>query len=145
MKRKISVLLLLLVLTMTFFACGKDTGKSDYLKVKKDEEFTVSITMEDSGAIKSMALVFYWDDDAFEIIEGHWLNHSGIIADFNKENKDAAIAFNDETNFCGDIFELKFKTKKDMIIIDGMFDADAVLKNKQETIKCRGISFSYAK
>lgn len=145
MKRKISVLLLLLVLTMTFFGCGKDSGKSDSLTVKKDEEFTVNVTMEDSGSIKSMALVFYWDDNAFEIIEGQWLNHNGIIADFNKENKDAAIAFNEETNFCGEIFELKFKAKRDMIIIDGMFDADTVLKNKQETIKCHGISFSYAK
>ena len=42
--------------------------------------------------------------------------------------------FKEETNYCGEIFEFEVKTKKDITVIDDMFDVDTVLKNEQETI-----------
>ena len=101
--------------------------------------------MEDSGLIKSMALTVYSDDDAFEIVDGKWLSQQAVIADFNKENKDAAIAFKEDTDYCGEIFEFTVKAKKDLTVVNEMFDVDAVLKNEQKTLSCKGITLSFVK
>lgn len=145
MKKIISVLLIAISLILVFSGCKKTQTASESFEVKSGDTFFVKVSMEDSGLIKSMALTFYSDDSAFEIIDGKWLNHQAVISDFNKENKDAAIAFKEENNYCGEIFELEVQAKKDLTIIEGMFDVDAVLKNGQETVACKGITISYNK
>ncbi len=145
MKRSISVLLITVLLIFSFTGCKKEQKKDEAFEVKSGETFFVKVEMEDSGLIKSMALTFYSDDSAFEIVSGKWLNHEAIIADFNIKNKDAAIAFKEENNYCGEIFELEVKAKKDITIIDDMFDVDTVLKKGQEMIECKGVTLSYSK
>ena len=145
MKKFISVALGLALLFLVFYGCDRSKDESGPFDVKAGEIFTVKVSMEDSGAIKSMALTVYSDDNAFEIIDGKWLNHKAVIADFNRENKDAAIAFKEETNYCGEIFEFTVKAKKDMTIIDEMFSVDAVLKNGEQKLTGNGIKLSYVK
>ena len=128
-----------------FSGCGKTQPENGKFEVKSDETFTVNVKMEDSGNIKSMALSLYLDDDAFEVVDGEWLNHKAVIADFNKTNKDAAIAFKEDTNYCGEIFKFTMKAKKDLTIIDDMIIVEAVLKNGEETLECKGIELSYTK
>lgn len=144
MKKCISVLLIAISLIFVFSGCKKanQSPNNDTFNVKSGDTFLVKVSMEDSGMIKSMALTFYTDDNAFEIVDGSWLNHDAVIADFNKENKDAVIAFKDEVNYCGEIFELEVKAEKDLTIIDGMFDVDTVLKNEQEEVACKGVTIS---
>ena len=125
--------------------CVKSQPDNGRFEVKRDEVFSVSVTMADSGNIKSMALSLYLDDNAFEIVDGQWLNQNAVIADFNKSNKDAAIAFEEEINYCGEIFRFNVKAKKDLTIIDDMIIVEAVLKNEQETLECKGIDLSYTK
>lgn len=143
MKKSISVILIVLSLIFVFSGCKKAQQISESFEVKSGDTFFVKVSMEDSGLVKSMALTVYSDDEAFEIIDGKWMNHSAVIADFNKENKDAVIAFKEAENYCGEIFEFEVKAKKDLTIIDGMFDVDMVLKNEQETVNCKGITLSF--
>lgn len=145
MKKSISVLLIAISLIFVFSGCKKTQTDSEAFEVKSGDTFFVKVSMEDSGLIKSMALTIYSDDSAFKIIDGKWLNHQAVISDFNKEKKDAAIAFKEENNYCGEIFELEVQAKKDLTIIDGMFDVDTVLKNGQEMVTCKGITISYDK
>lgn len=148
MKKGISVFLIVISLIVislivVFSGCKKvSSTPSDTFNVKSGDTFLIKVSMEDSGMIKSMALTFYTDDNAFEIVEGNWLNHNAIIADFNKENKDAVIAFKEEVNYCGEIFKLEVRAKKELTIIDGMFDVDTVLKNEQEEVACKGVTIS---
>ena len=102
---------------MIFSACNPTKGGTDNFSVKNGESFTVTVNLTDSGAIKSMALSIFFDDDAFLVVDGTWLNHNGEIADFNKETKDAAIAFKDEVNFSGEIFSFTLKAKKTLLLL----------------------------
>ena len=68
MNKKISVLLIFITLLLMFSGCGKTQPENGKFEVKRDETFTVSVKMADSGDIKSMALSLYLDDDAFERI-----------------------------------------------------------------------------
>ncbi len=145
MNKKVSVILVLITVLMIFSGCKKSESTADKFEVKSGDVFLVKVSTAESGAIKSMALTLYFDDNAFELIDGEWLGHDAVIADFNKENKDAAIAFGEDTNYFGEVFEFSVKAKKDLIIIDDMFIAEAVLKNEQETIECKGITLSYTK
>lgn len=145
MKKKISVVLVILTVIMIFSACNPTKGGTDDFSVKNGESFTVTVKLTDSGAIKSMALSIFFDDDAFLVVDGTWLNHNGEIADFNKETKDAAIAFKDEVNFSGEIFSFTLKAKKDLVIIKDVIMVEAVLKNENEDVECKGISLTYAK
>lgn len=144
MNRKISFILVLVTVFLMLSGC-KEEAASDKFSVVSGDEIIVTVSMEDSGAIKSMALSLYFDDNAFELLEGAWLNHNAEIADFNKENKDAAIAFLEENCYSGEIFEFSVKAKKDITIIKDVFMAEPVLKNEQETIECKGITLSYEK
>ncbi|MBQ8767336.1 MAG: hypothetical protein IJZ16_11110 [Clostridia bacterium] len=145
MKKYLSILLALTLLMLVFSSCKKTDIISEPFDVKTGDTFTVKVSMEDSGLIKSMALTVYSDDDAFEIVDGKWLSQQAVIADFNKENKDAAIAFKEDTDYCGEIFEFTVKAKKDLTVVNEMFDVDAVLKNEQKTLSCKGITLSFVK
>lgn len=143
MKKYISTILAIALLFSVFTGCGKTNDENKPFDVKAGDVFTVRVSMEDSGLIKSMALTIYSDDETFEILDGKWLNHQAVIADFNRENKDAAIAFKDDTNYHGEIFEFTVKAKKDITVIDEVFSVEPVLKNEQNKLQCNGISLSY--
>ena len=143
--KRISILLVLLSVLLVFSACGKPELEKDRFAVKAGETFFVTVSMDDSGSIKSMALSLYFDDNAFELISGEWQNHNAVIADFNMQTKDAAIAFDEDTNYCGEIFKFSLKAKEDLIIIDDMIIVESVLKNEQKTLDCKGIGLVYTK
>lgn len=144
MKKK-SILLVLFAVLLVFSGCGKSNPSDGRITVEADETFFVTVSMKDSGNIKSMALSVYLDDSAFELLEGEWLNQDAVIADFNKENKDAAIAFEKDTVYCGEIFRFSVKAKKDLTIIDDMIIVEPILKNEQVTFECKGIELAYSK
>ena len=143
--KKVSILLALLSVLLVFSGCGKSKMAEQNFIVKAEETFFVTVSMKESGEIKSMALSVYLDNNAFELLEGEWLNHNAVIADFNKEAKDAAIAFEKGTDYCGEIFRFSVKAKKDLTIIDDMIIVEPVLKNEQVTVECNGIELAYSK
>lgn len=143
--KKISILLVLLSVLLVFLGCGKSKPSDKKFTVEADETFFVTVSMKESGEIKSMALSVYFDNNAFELLEGEWLNHNAVIADFNKKAKDAAIAFEKDTDYCGEIFRFSVKAKKDLTIIDDMIIVESVLRNDQVTVECNGIELAYSK
>lgn len=149
MKKKIFVssvvAVVLVAVFLVVFGLIKNAQKEDKFEVKSGETFTVKVSMADSGPLKSMALSLYFDENAFELVEGKWLNQNAEIADFNLENKDAAIAFSKETTYFGEIFEFSVKSKSDMVIMDDMFIVEPVLKNGQRFLECKGITVSFEK
>ncbi len=149
MKKKILVssvvAVVLVAVFLVVFGLIKNAQKEEKFEVKSGETFTVKVSMADSGPLKSMALSLYFDENAFELVEGKWLNQNAEIADFNLENKDAAIAFSKETTYCGEIFEFSVKSKSDMVIMDDMFIVEPVLKNGQRFLECKGITVSFEK
>lgn len=149
MKKKILVssvvAVALVAVFLVVFGFIKNAQKEDKFEVKSGETFTVKVSMADSGPLKSMALSLFFDENEFELIEGEWLNQNAIIADFNMKNKDAAIAFEKETTYCGEIFEFSVKSKSDMVIMDDMFIVEPVLKNGQRFLECKGITVSFEK
>lgn len=149
MKKKILVssvvAVVLVAVFLVVFGLIKNAQKEENFEVKSGETFTVKVSMADSGPLKSMALSLYFDENAFELVEGKWLNQNAEIADFNLENKDAAIAFSKETSYCGEIFEFSVKSKSGMVIMDDMFIVEPVLKNGQRFLECKGITVSFEK
>ncbi len=145
MKKCIAIILVATLLVLIFVGCNKSNEISTPFDVKTGDVFTIRVSMEDSGAIKSMALSIYSDDEAFEILDGKWLNQKAVIADFNKENKDAAIAFKDDINYHGEVFEFTVKAKKELTVIDNIFEVEPILKNEQNIIKCKGLTISFIK
>ena len=154
MQKKIVLLLILVMLC--FSGCSapgtsaqteadSSVEMTEAVELKTGESVIVTVSMEDSGAIKSMALSFSFDDDAFEVVDGGWLGKKSVIEDFNKENKDAVIAFMNDTNYSGEIFELELKAKQDISVSDDMITVKPVLKNEQLSIECKGIELSFAK
>lgn len=107
--------------------------------VKKDQIFTVRVSMDDSGPIKSMALSFDFSDEDFELIDGQWINHKAILADFNIENRDAAIAFVEAENYFGEIFEFRMKAKKDIEVNFDSIRINPILKNNSDNVNCKGV------
>ena len=144
MRKQIFVLSALLTLILVISGCGKTKMDTDLFKVSTGDTFTVNVSMENSGEIKSMALSLFFDENAFDLIDGKWLNHDAVIADFNKENLDAAIAFKEGTEYYGEIFEFTVKAKRDLTIIDDMFIVEPILKNEQIVLDCKGITVSFA-
>ena len=91
MKKKILVssvvAVVLVAVFLVVFGLIKNAQKEENFEVKSGETFTVKVSMADSGPLKSMALSLYFDENAFELVEGKWLNQNAEIADFNLENK----------------------------------------------------------
>lgn len=149
MKKRILVLsviaVALVAVFLVLFGCIKNAQREEKFEVKSGETFTVKVSLADSGPLKSMAISLFFDESEFELIEGEWLNQKAVIADFNMENKDAAIAFSKETTYCGEIFEFSVKSKNDMVIINDMFIVEPVLKNGQQFLECKGITVSFEK
>ena len=48
-------------------------------------------------------------------------------------------------NFSGEIFSFTLKAKKDLVLIKDVIMVEAVLKNENEDVECKGISLTYAK
>lgn len=143
--KRISIVFVLISVLLVLSACGKSEFEKERFTVKAGETFSVTVSMADSGAIKSMALSLYFDDNAFELINGKWLNQNAVIADFNMQTKDAAIAFEDDIDYCGEIFKFSLRAKENLVIIDDMIIVEPVLKNEQVTLECEGIDLVYAK
>lgn len=144
-KKAIVLLLTLAMILLNFSGCVKENHWCDSIEVKSGEMFSVKVSMEESGTIKSMALDLDFSDEDFELVSGNWKSENAIISDFNKVNKDAAIAFQDDTDFHGDIFELSLTAKRDIVVGVGSITVKAVLKNEQREIECKGISLAYSK
>ena len=144
-KRTAVVLSVLLLLLPVLFGCSKTEESTDAFQVKTGETFSVTVAMENSGAVKSMALTLYFDENAFELVDGAWLAENGIIADFNRETKDAAIAFEEETELQGEVFEFQLTAKKDLTIIDDIIVVEPILKNGRDSIVCKGLTLLYSK
>ncbi len=75
-----------------------------------DETFSVLFELNHTQTLKSIALTnFTYDTSVFELVGGEWRVDESIIADWDDNNDIAAVAFGDNQNVNGIIFELTFK------------------------------------
>ena len=85
MKRIISFFLVVSLALLLLSGCKSDNEIAQSLDLNSGDVIEVTVTMKDSGKIKSMALSVNYNQDDFELLDGQWLNHQAILSDFNLE------------------------------------------------------------
>lgn len=71
---------------------------------------TVSIALENAPALKTLAIRdIVYDASKLELVGGKWNAEGAIIADWNQADKNAVLAFGQNTDVNGVIFTLTFK------------------------------------
>lgn len=98
--------------------------------------FTVALSCADP--FKSMGLSLEYDKDVFELISGSWLLTDAVIADCDKSNGNAAVAFSSEVTENGDIFEFVLKAKD--TVAEGKYKVEVtpIIKNGSDTVEAFG-------
>ena len=87
------------VATLTVAADGDSYNVGDTVKV------TASVS--GAGSFQSMGLTIAYDD-VLELVGGGWLAEDAVIADYTVGNAKAAMTFEADTAFSGDVFYLEF-------------------------------------
>ena len=127
---------LLLALSVTVFADGnaKVTANIAADEVKRGEEITVSVSLENCAPLKSMAITPNFNKDVFEVVSGKWLldGEGALIANFNGVS--GATAFSKEVSLNGVIFEFVLKAKADAKLAASDITVDVVIKNGNTAI-----------
>ena len=145
MKKVTFFLLVFWLILFQFSGCRENEKTLQSLELEMGNVVLVTVVMEDSGSIKSMALSVKYNQEDYELLDGQWLNHQGVIADFNLENQDAAIVFKDETNYYGEIFEFRLRAKHNLVASVDDISIVPVLQNEGEMISCNGITLAMQK
>ena len=145
MKRIISFFLVVSLALLLLSGCKSDNEIAQSLDLKSGDVVEVTVTMKDSGKIKSMALSVNYNQDDFELLDGQWLNHQAILSDFNLDTKDAAIAFEDGIKYFGEIFSFRLQAKHDFTASTDEISVIPVLKNEERDISCSGIGLAMEK
>lgn len=142
MKRIVSFFLVFFLTFLLFSGCKSNNAIVQPLNLKSGDIVKITVSMKDSGEIKSMALSVDFDQDDFELLEGQWLNHQAILSDFNLDTKDAAIAFEEGTKYNGEIFSFFLQAKRDVIASTNDINVIPILKNEERDIPCNGIGLA---
>ena len=87
------------VATLTVAADGDSYNVGDTVKV------TASVS--GAGSFQSMGLTIAYDD-VLKLVGGGWLAEDAVIADYTVGNAKAAMTFEADTAFSGDVFYLEF-------------------------------------
>ena len=126
-------MILILAISVPAFAAGDATvacvAKGE---VKRGETVTVTVTMNNCGAFKSMAITPSYDKNIFDMLSGEWLITGAMLADFNGTN--AAIAYSTEVTKSGDVFRFVLVAKEDAAVGNTTVKANAVVKNGNTSV-----------
>lgn len=137
MKKVIS-LLICLVLTFSISVCAFAAGNATVNSAasvdtaKLGDTITVTVSLKDSAAFKSIALTPSYDTAVFEMVSGEWLLTDAQIKDVSKTN--AAIAYSTAVEKSGDIFKYELKVKDSAALANTTIKTDAVIKNSTTSI-----------
>ncbi len=115
MKKIISLLIGLIIVfaaCVPAFATDSVTlsGNATASNITQGEQLTITYSVSEC-TLKSMALSFSYDANAFEVVSGKWLMSGTIMADVFKQPNKAVAAFGEETTVNGPVFELVLKAK----------------------------------
>lgn len=76
------------------------------------DTITISFELKNAPMLKSIAISdIRFDNSALELVKGEWKISDSILSNWNSTNKTAAIAFAENLNVNGCVFELTFKIK----------------------------------
>ncbi len=93
------------------------------------ENITLSITLKNTDALKSIALSgITYDSNALELIGGSWMFENSALSNVDITKKVAAIAFSNNTDCNGIIFSLIFKVKEN--VDDGVYPVSCAISAK---------------
>lgn len=141
MKKKIFALLIALSLLFTvqlpaFAASGSLSVSSSKTNPAEGDEVTLTVSMSGTDKATSMALTFHYDTNAIEIKSGEWLKTGSALANFDKANNAAAIAFTSATDLNGNLFKLVVTVKSSAAKGNTNVTVKPVVKNGSASISC---------
>lgn len=96
------------------------------------EEINVTVVVSGCPEIKSMALKPEYDSDGLELVSCEWseeIRDNAIIADFDSEKGNAAVAFLSPADINGDVLVITFRVKDDASLAEFDISVYAVIKN----------------
>ena len=127
MKRIVSLAVcLLLVLSLAVSAVGANNATATIASAnaKPGETVTVKITLSNSEPLKSILIRPSYDNSVVEMLSGEWLI-SGMMAEpWSEEFGDASIAFNNNEDVNGAIFEMTFRIKPSATVTQTTIQAE---------------------
>lgn len=141
--KKISALItvLLVCIVAVFGASAAGNGvvcKTSSESVASGETAVFTVALSCTEPFKSMGLSLEYDRDVFELISGSWLLTDAVIADCDKANSKAAIAFSSEVTENGDIFEFVLKAKNTVAEGEYKVEVTPIIKNGSDTVEAFG-------
>ena len=141
MKKKIFALLLtfsiLFALQLPAFAAsGSLSVSSSKTNPTVGDEVTLTVSMSGTDNATSMALTFQYDTNAIEIKSGEWLKTGSALANFDKANNAAAIAFTSATDLNGNLFKIVVTVKSSAAKGNTTVTVKPVVKNGGTAISC---------
>ena len=141
MKKKILALLLTFSILFAvqlpaFAASGSLSVSSSKTNPAVGDEVTLTVSMSGTDNATSMALTFQYDTNAIEIKSGEWLKTGSVLADFDKANNAAAIAFTSATDLNGNLFKLVITVKSSAAKGNTTVTVKPVVKNGGTSISC---------
>lgn len=95
---------------------------------------TVSISLENAPALKTLAIRdIVYDASKLELMGGKWNAEGAIIADWNQADKNAVLAFGQNTDVNGIVFTLTFKIAEETEDAEVAVNCKLTAKEKPES------------
>ena len=118
MKKFLSMflaLVMMLQLSMAAFAAAPIDVKLDTVEAAAGDTVTITISFEDTAPVKSMMITPQYDENALEMKSGKWNGDVSdmalLSANWSKKSGNAVLAFEENTDISGVVFEMKFAVK----------------------------------
>lgn len=138
MKKLVSIIfsmILLLAVSVPTMAAGTSSVVcSSANEVKRGETITVTVSLKDVAAFKSMSISPVYDKTIFSLESGEWLLTGATLSDFNKTKETAAIAFSEAAVRNQNVFKYVLKAKEDAAVGNTNASVSVVIKNGASSV-----------
>lgn len=138
MKKLVSIIfsmMLLLAISLPTMAAGTPSVVcSSVGEVKRGETVTVTVSLKDVAAFKSMSISPVYDKTIFSLESGEWLLTGATLSDFNKTKETAAIAFSEAAVRNQNVFKYVLKAKEDAAVGNTNASVSVVIKNGASSV-----------
>ncbi len=113
--KSLAIVLLSVFLLVGAITANAETSANvtvDSVEANVGETVTVAVNVKGCGNAKSLAVIPVYDESVIEIKSGKWLLEGAILSqDWSYETGDAVIAYDNETDINGKIFEFEVAVK----------------------------------